>query len=169
MWTYAPKINRVLKVPSSMMAQSWMGSDFSNKDVSRADTIIDQYEHRILETTREDGHTVTVIESIPHPDAAVVWGKEVLRIRDDHVLLAEDFYDQDGGLVKSLRSLEVGRMGGRPLAIRQRMQKAEKKNEWTEVRVDDIRFDLAIPDRVFTSGDTPAAPGSPRGRWCSPT
>ncbi len=150
MWTYSPKVNRVLKIPSSMMAQSWMGSDFSNKDVSRADTIVDQYDHRILETAHEDGHTVYVIESVPHPDAAVVWGKEVLRIRDDHVVLAEDYYDQDGKLVKSMRSLEVGRMGGRTIATRQRMEKAEAKEEWTEVRVDSIRFDLAIPGRVFT-------------------
>jgi len=150
MWTYAPKVNRVLKVPSSMMAQSWMGSDFSNRDVSRADTIVDQYDHTIVETTKEDGHVVTVIESIPHPDAAVVWGKEVLRIRDDHVVLAEDYYDQDGKLVKAMRSLEVGRMGGRALAIVQRMQKAEAKDEWTDVRLDRIEFDVKIPDRVFT-------------------
>ncbi len=150
MWTYAPKVNRVLKVPSSMMAQSWMGSDFSNRDVSRADTIVDQYDHRIVETTTEDGHAVTVIESIPHPDAAVVWGKEVLRIRDDHVVLAEDYYDQDGKLVKSMRSLKLGRMGGRALAILQRMQKAEAADEWTDVRLDRIEFDIKIPDRVFT-------------------
>ncbi len=30
-----------------------------------------------------EGHVVYVIESIPHEDAAVVWGKEVLRVRDD--------------------------------------------------------------------------------------
>jgi outer membrane lipoprotein-sorting protein len=150
MWTYAPKVNRVLKVPSSMMAQSWMGSDFSNKDVSRADSIVDQYDHRILDTTREDGHAVTVIESIPHEDAAVVWGREVLRIRDDDVVMAEEFYDQEGRLVKKMRSLEVGTMGGRALAIRQRMEKVGSGGEWTELRIDSIRFDLSIPDGVFT-------------------
>jgi outer membrane lipoprotein-sorting protein len=150
MWTYAPRVNRVLKIPSSMMAQSWMGSDFSNKDVSRADTIVDQYDHTIIETTKEDGHTVTVIQSIPHPDAAVVWGKEILRIRDDHVVMAEDYYDQDGKLVKSMRCLEAGMMGGRSVAIRQRMTKVEAKDEWTEVRVDRIKYDVVIPDSVFT-------------------
>ena len=52
MWTYSPKINRVIKVPSSMMGQSWMGSDFSNKDVARADDIIDQYDHTLVSTNR---------------------------------------------------------------------------------------------------------------------
>ena len=125
MWTYSPKVNRVMKVPSSMMGQSWMGSDFSNKDVSRADTIVDQYDHTLLEKEQSDGHTVYVIESVPHEDAAVVWGKEVLKVRDDNVLLAQDFYDQDGKLVKSLRSTKVGKMGGRDLALVQRMEKLE--------------------------------------------
>ena len=74
MWTFAPKINRIIKVPSSMMSQSWMGSDFSNKNISKSTDILDEYEHTLLET-REDGqHTVYVIESVPHENAAVVWG-----------------------------------------------------------------------------------------------
>jgi outer membrane lipoprotein-sorting protein len=150
MWTYSPKVNRVIKVPSSLMAQSWMGSDFSNKDVSRADDIVDQYDHTLLDTEKNDGHTVYVIQSIPHEEAAVVWGKEVLRIRDDDVLVSQEYYDQEGVLVKTLRSLEIGRMGGRPLAIRQRMSKEETDDEWTEFRIDSVEFDITIPDNVFT-------------------
>jgi len=150
MWTYSPKVNRVIKVPSSMMGQSWMGSDFSNKDVSRADDIIDQYDHTLLATEENDGHTVYVIESIPHEEAAVVWGREVLRIRDDDVLLSQEYYDQDDILVKALRTLEIGEMGGRTLAIRQRMAKAETEDEWTEFRIDSVEFDVEISDNVFT-------------------
>jgi outer membrane lipoprotein-sorting protein len=150
MWTYSPKVNRVMKVPSSMMAQGWMGSDFTNKDVSRADDIVDQYEHTLLEPEEHEGHTVHVIESVPHEDAAVVWGKEVLRVRDDKVLLAEDFYDQDGNLVKSLRTLEIAEMGGRVLAVRQRMQKVESEDEWTEIQVESTTFDLDLRDSLFT-------------------
>ena len=150
MWTFSPKVNRVMKVPSSMMGQSWMGSDFSNKDVSRADTIVDQYDHTLLEQETSDGHTVYVVESIPHEDAAVVWGKEVLKVRDDHVLLSQDFYDQDGKLVKSLRSLEIGVMGGRTLAVRQRMEKLEAEDEWTEMVIESMGFDLDLSDSLFT-------------------
>jgi outer membrane lipoprotein-sorting protein len=150
MWTYSPKVNRVLKVPSSMMGQSWMGSDFSNKDVSRADTIVDEYEHTLVDTETDDGHEVFVIESIPHEDAAVVWGKQVLRIRDDAVVLREDYYDQDGKLVKSMVAHKVGEMGGRTLATRLHMEKAEAKEEWTEIVLEGMRFDLDLPDRVFT-------------------
>lgn len=150
MWTYSPKVNRVLKVPSSMMGQSWMGSDFSNKDVSRADTIVRQYDHTLIGTETQGGHRVHVIESIPHEDAAVVWGKEVLRIRDDQVLLQEDFYDQDGKLVKSMKAREIGNLGGRTLATRLRMENAEARDQWTEVVTERMRFDLALPDRIFT-------------------
>jgi outer membrane lipoprotein-sorting protein len=150
MWTYSPKVNRVMKVPSSMMSQSWLGSDFSNKDVSRADTIVDQYDHTLLEKEQSDGYTVYVIESIPHEDAAVVWGKELLKVRDDNVLVSQDFYDQDGKLVKSLRSLKIGEMGGRALALRQRMEKLEAKDEWTEIVIESMRFDLDLSDNLFT-------------------
>ena len=150
MWSYAPKVNRVIKVPSSMMGQSWMGSDFTNKDVSRADDIVDQYDHTLLNTETADGHTIHTVQSIPHEEAAVVWGKEVLRIRDDHVLVSQEFYDQEGVLVKTLRSLDIGEIGGRQLAIRQRMAKADNEDEWTEFTIKQIEFDVDISDSVFT-------------------
>jgi outer membrane lipoprotein-sorting protein len=150
MWSYAPKVNRVIKVPSSMMGQSWMGSDFSNKDVSRADDIVDQYDHTLLATEEVDGRTVWTIESVPHEEAAVVWGKEVLRIRDDDVLLRQEFWDQDGVLVKTLETLEIGEMGGRTIALRQRMAKTGTDDEWTEFSVQSMKFDIEISDNVFT-------------------
>jgi len=150
MWSYSPKVNRVIKVPSSMMSQSWMGSDFSNKDVSRADDIVDQYNHTLLATDEIDGHTVWTIQSVPHEEAAVVWGKEVLQVRDDYVLLEQEFWDQDGVLVKTLESLDIGEMGGRTIALRQRMAKVDTDDEWTEFIIDSIEFDLEISDNVFT-------------------
>ena len=150
MWTFSPKINRVIKVPSSMMGQSWMGSDFSNKDISRADDIIDLYAHTILSTSEEDGITIYRIESIPNEDAAVVWGSEVLTIREDHVVLEHAFFDQDGELVKTLRSLEIGEMGGRTIAKRQRMAKTDQPDEWTEIAVNDVQYELDLKDSVFT-------------------
>lgn len=150
MWSFSPKINRVIKIPSSMMGQSWLGSDFSNKDVARADDIIDQYDHLILAREEIDGVVVYEIESIPHEDAAVVWGREVLKIRDDHVVLEHAFYDQDGALVKKLVSLDVGEMGGRSIAKRQRMSKVDKPEEWTEVSVIDVEYEIELKDSLFT-------------------
>ena len=127
-----------------------MGSDFSNNDISRADDIVDQYNHSILSTTESDGHTVYEIESIPHETAAVVWGKEVLEIRDDYVLLRQRFYDQDGELVKNMESLEISEHDGRMIASRQRMGKVDQPGDWTEITVNAIEFDVDLPDSVFT-------------------
>ena len=150
MWTFAPKVNRIIKVPSSMMSQSWMGSDFSNKDISKSTDIIDQYDHTLVQTSEQDGHTVYVIESIPHEEAAVVWGKEVLTVRDDHVLLEQEFWDQDGVLVKTMKSLEIKELGGRTVASRIRMGEVDSPDEWTEMIVKDVEFDVSHDDRLFT-------------------
>ena len=150
MWTFSPKVNKVIKIPSSMMGQSWMGSDFSNRDVARTNDIIDQYDHSILSTEDIDGVTVYEIQSIPHEDAAVVWGREVLRIREDHVVLTHRFFDQDDELIKTLTSLEIGEMGGRVIAQRQRMSKVESPDEWTEIQVDSADYEVELRDSLFT-------------------
>ena len=150
MWTFSPKVNRVIKIPSSMMGQSWMGSDFSNKDVARADDIIDQYDHTLLGHEEVDGMTVYEIRSVPHEHAAVVWGREELRIRDDHVVLEHRFYDQDGELVKALKTLDIQAMGGRTIASRQRMVKEDEPEEWTEIQVLSVEYEIDIRDSVFT-------------------
>lgn len=150
MWNYSPKINRIIKIPSSMMGQSWMGSDFSNKDVSKSTEIIDEYDHRLLETREQDGHTLYVIESVPHEDAAVVWGREVLIIRDDFILLEQQFWDQDNKLLKTMQATQIKQLGGRMVASVVRMGKIEKPEEWTEMSVQAIEFDISQPDSVFT-------------------
>lgn len=150
MWSYAPKINRVIKIPSSMANQSWMGSDFSNNDVARADDLIEKYTHSLLETRQHEGKAVYVIESIPHEDAPVVWGKEIVTIRDDHVLLAHAFYDQDGVLVKTLTTDGIQFLSGRYVATIERMQKVDRPDEWTEFRLAHVKFNIDIHDSTFT-------------------
>lgn len=150
MWSYSPKINRVIKVPSSMMSQSWMGSDFSNKDIAKADDIVDQYDHTLLSSSVVNGVTVREIQSVPKEDAAVVWGREVMLISEDHIVLEHRFYDQDGELVQQLKTLEIGEMGGRLVAKRQRMGQVATPDEWTEVSVQSVEYEVDISDSLFT-------------------
>jgi len=150
MWSFTPKINRVIKIPSSMMSQSWMGSDFSNNDLAKADDLIEEYTHKLLATKVQDGHKVYVIESVPKETAPVVWGKEIVTVRDDYVLLEHAFYDQEGALVKKLTTRDLQPMGGKIVATRQRMQRADKPDEWTDVVTREARFGLDIPASVFT-------------------
>jgi outer membrane lipoprotein-sorting protein len=150
MWSYNPKINRVIKIPSSMMGQSWMGSDFSNNDLAKADDLIEQYTHKLLATETHNGHKLYVIESIPHETAPVVWGREVVKVRDDYILMEHAFYDQSNVLVKRLVTTELKVMGGKMVAARERMQKLDKPGEWTEIITRDAKFGIQLPAGMFT-------------------
>jgi len=153
MWSYNPKINRVIKIPSSMMNQSWMGSDFSNNDLAKADDLIDQYRHKLLATERHNGHKLYVIEAVPNETAPVVWGREVIKIRDDHLLMEHAFYDQSNVLVKRLVTTEVKMLGGKMIATRERMQRVDKPDEWTEITTREAQFGITLPANTFTQSN----------------
>lgn len=161
MWIFTPKLNRVIKLPFSMMAQSWMGSDFSYNDLAKSDQILLHYQHRLIATESEGGHQIFVVESTPHEDAPVPWGKEVLKIRDDHLLLEETFYDQDLEPVKRLRALEIGTLGGKLYVTRLRMEKLEEEDHWTELQYREARFGTELPGALFTRSSL----RNPRARW----
>ncbi len=150
MWSFNPKINRVIKIPSSMMNQSWMGSDFSNNDLAKADDLIEQYRHTLLATESHNGHKLYVIEAVPKETAPVVWGREVITIRDDYILMQHAFYDQTGVLVKKLVTTEVKMLGGKMIAARERMHKADKPDEWTEIITREAQFGINLPASTFT-------------------
>jgi len=150
MWIFTPKLNQVIKLPTSMMAQSWMGSDFSYNDLAKSDQIINEYSHELTSTTEANGHTEYTVESTPNSDAPVVWGKQVLRIRDDYVLLEEAFFDQGMQLVKRLEATRIGPLGGRPYPIVMRMTNLGEQDQWTELHYLDARFDLDLPEYLFT-------------------
>jgi outer membrane lipoprotein-sorting protein len=161
MWIFSPKLNRVVKLPFSMMAQSWMGSDFSYNDLAKSDQIIHNFTHRLLGTEEQDGHVVYVVESTPLPDAPVIWGKEVLRIRDDRLLLEETFFDQDGKPAKRLRAVTIGKLGGKLYATRMRMEKLNEADHWTEISYRKASFALKLPDGLFTLSNL----RNPRPDW----
>lgn len=150
MWTFTPKKNRVIRLPFSMMAQSWGGSDFSYNDLSKTDKLMQYYEHKLLEIREKDDHKIYVIESTPKEDAPVVWGKEVLTVRDDYVLLEHAFYDQDMKLLKKMVTLDIKEMGGRMLATHLRMIPLEKKDNWTDLIYIKAEFDIEISNKKFT-------------------
>jgi len=150
MWSFNPKINRVIRIPSSMMDQSWMGSDFSNNDLAKADDLIEQYNHKLLRAEKKDDHTVYVIEAKPKEAAPVVWGREVITVRDDYLLLAHAFYDQTGVLIKQLVTHEIAPLGGKLIVTRERMERLDRPGEWTDIVVREARFGVRLRDGFFT-------------------
>lgn len=150
MWTYTSKLNRSIRLPYSFMSQSWGGSDFSYNDLSRTDILLREYDLSIIERNQVDGHTVYVIEAIPYENAPVVWGKEVLVIRDDFVLLKQTFYDQDMEPLKVMETTEIKELGGRVFGTKLRMVKLESPESYTEFQTLKAEFDLELDDRLFT-------------------
>jgi len=153
MWSFNPKINRVIKIPSSMMNQSWMGSDFSNNDLAKADDLIDQYRHKLLSVESHQGHKLYVIESIPNEAAPVVWGKEIVKVRDDYIVIEHAFYDQGNALVKRLTTGEIRELGGKMIATRQRMEKIDKPQEWTEIVTREAKFGVSLSPALFSQAN----------------
>jgi outer membrane lipoprotein-sorting protein len=149
MWTYNPKVNRVIKLPPSMMSQSWMGSDFSNDDLAKSDSIVDDYTHKLTGTETHEGKEVYVIESTPKPAAAVVWGMQKLKIRQDNILLLEEYYDEERKLVKALEGSQIQTMGGKLFPKVWKMSRGSESGEHTTVTYREVRFDVEIPDRLF--------------------
>jgi len=150
MWMYNPKVNRIIKLPPSMMSQAWMGSDFSNNDIARSDSVIEDYTHTIIDTETHDEKKVYVIESIPEADAPVVWGMQRLKVREDYIMLGQDFYDEDRALVKAMTGQEIQMLGGRLFPKIWKMQKADVTDEYTLLDYKELSFEQSLPDNLFT-------------------
>ena len=151
MWTYTPKLKREIRLPSSMMSQSWAGSDFSYNDLSRTDNYLRYYDVSVAATEVVDGHTIYTLEMVPRDDAPVVWGKETLVLRDDYVMLSQSFFDQSMTLLKKMEVVEIGELGGREIPVAMRMRSIDEEDRWTEVRYDEADWDADVPDNRFTS------------------
>ncbi len=146
LWMYLPKLERDIRIPPSMMLSSWMGSDFTNDDLVKAASVVNDYTHRIA--ARGD-RSVTIV-SMPKPDAAVVWGKLVHVIRRDGIPLSESFYDEHGRLRRRLVFKDVRQMGGRRIPTRWEMTPLDRPGRRTVLTLQAITFDPPIPDTIFT-------------------
>ncbi|MFI4974354.1 MAG: outer membrane lipoprotein-sorting protein [Caulobacterales bacterium] len=149
-WVFNPKLNQVIKLPASMMSQSWMGSDFSYNDLSKSEDIITQYTHRLLATQTAAGHTVWTIEADPKPGAPVVWGKVVMKIRDDYVLTEETYFDQDMKPARQMQTDRIGALGDRQYPLTMTMHPLDQPGQWTRIDTSDGRFNVGVPAYLFT-------------------
>ncbi len=152
-WIFNPKLNQVVKLPASLLAQSWMGSDFSYNDLSKAEDLLTLYTHKIIATASVGGHTVYTIEATPKSGAPVVWGKQEAKIRDDGIFLEETFFDQDMKPVRKMSTDKVGTIGGRTYPVVITMRPLTKSGQWTRLTTTDAQFNTSIPAYVFTQSN----------------
>ncbi|MGA2411694.1 MAG: outer membrane lipoprotein-sorting protein [Candidatus Binataceae bacterium] len=150
-WYYLPKSNRTVKVPASMAAASWMGSDFTIDDLIKESFLMRDYSIDTSFQGMRGGVAVYEYTLTPKPEAAVVWGKIVLQIRQaDSAPTWQGFYDEDGQLVRELTFSDYKTMSGRLIPTRLIMQQAGKAGAKTTIQYDDIVFNVPISEGTFS-------------------
>jgi len=150
-WNWLPNIERVVKMPPSMMMQSWMGSDFTNDDLVRSSSIIEDYEHNLIGETVINDLDAYEIDLIPKPDAPVVWGKVKTWIsKENYLQLKIEFYDEDDYLVNSMDMSDIKDLGGRLLPTKITITPEEEPDNQTIIEYISMKFDTDIDDAIFT-------------------
>ena len=150
-WNYLPKINRVTKVPSSMMSGSWMGSHFTNDDLIKESTFEDDYTSTISFDGERDGRLIYEISSVPKENAAVVWGKVVMKIEQQTLAPYQAlYYDEEGVLVRTMTFDQQKQVNNRTIPMRMVLQPEDKPDESTVIVYDKIAFGVNLEDSFFS-------------------
>jgi hypothetical protein len=150
-WNYLPKVSRTIRIPSSMMMASWMGSHFSNDDLVKESRLIRDYDIELFFEGEKEGVEIWEFQLHPRPEAPVVWGRIDYRVRiDDLMPLGADYYGEDGELKRTIAFSDFQMMGGRLVPARMRINPADKPGEFTEIVYSELEFDLKLPEDTFS-------------------
>ncbi len=150
-WNWIPIVNKSIKIPPSMMLQSWMGSDFNNDDLVRQSSIVEDYEHEIVGEEKYDGYECHKIHLNPKPEAGVVWGKIITWIsKKGYIQLRADYYDEDEFLIKSMIGTNIKKMGGRTFPTHWEMIPQDKPGQKTVMDYLDIKFNINSKESFFS-------------------
>lgn len=150
-WNWVPTIERTIKLPPSMMSQSWMGSDFTNDDLVKESSVVEDFDHSILRSEKYQNRDCHVIQMIPKPDAAVVFGKVLVWVdKELFVELKVENYDEYGDLVSTIFAYDIQKMDDREIPTRMEMIPADKPNQKTVLRYKNMIFDQPIDDGFFS-------------------
>ena len=150
-WNYMPKVKRVVKIPSSMMSSSWMGSHFTNDDLVKQSRMVIDYDFSITYEGLRDGVDIVEISCIPKKNAAVVWGKvEVIVYRNDFIPLNIVYYDEDLKLSRTLKFSNIQVLGGKKIPLQMKMVPTDEPEESTAILWEKIEFDIVIKVDFFS-------------------
>ena len=150
MWNYLPKVNKTFKISPSMMMGSWMGSDFTNDDLVRESSLIDDYSYKLI-TPEQASPELIYIELIPKEDSPIVWGKVVSAVRSsDYLPVWQHFYDEKEKLMRVLNYKDIKSFGSKTIPSVMEMIPQNKEGHKTVVRFLKAEFDSEIDDKIFT-------------------
>ncbi len=134
-----------------MMSQGWMGSDYTNDDILKESSLINDYDHSITGEETIDGLLCYKIQMIAKEDAAVVWGSQIRWVsKDDFLFLKVELYDEDGYLVRTELAKEIKMMGGRLIPSVMEIIPAEEEGYKTILMIESIEFNLPLEDNFFS-------------------
>ena len=151
MWNYMPKVKRVVKIPSSMMSSSWMGSHFTNDDLVKQSRMAEDYTFSITFEGTKDDKEIIEVTCLPNKEAAVVWGKvEVVVYADDYLPLRMIYYDEDLLLSRTLEFTNIEMMDGKMIPTMMNMIPTDEPGESTTVKWEEVQFDVTIDDEFFS-------------------
>lgn len=151
MWNWVPSIERMIKIPPSMMMQSWMGSDFTNDDLVKESSIVLDYTKKLLGKEEIRGNECYKIELIPLPDAAVTWGKVILWITvDGFNQWMTEYYDEDSVLINKMNAYDIKLMVDRKIPTKLEIEPVNKKGNKTVLEILNIIFNKPIPENFFS-------------------
>ncbi|MFT7414193.1 MAG: hypothetical protein ACI9FO_000851 [Methylophagaceae bacterium] len=150
-YTYLPKTDRTIKLTSGMMMGAWMGSHLTNDDLVKEARLEEDYDVTISFEGERDGQNIIEFLLIPKPDAAVVWGKLILIIlAESHIPVVEYYYDEGMELARTISFTDVKLLGGRELPSTLRVVPADRPDEYTEFVYQQMQFDIAVSDNLFS-------------------
>ncbi|MBV6460202.1 MAG: hypothetical protein HJHJAOHD_00304 [Flavobacteriales bacterium] len=150
-WNWVPGIEKIIKLPPSMMSQSWMGTDFTNDDLVKHSSVLNDYTHKLSGETTISERLCYKITMKPKPDAAVVWGEVILFIdKKNYIQMRAEYYDEDNQLVNILTGSDIKMLGGKMLASKIEMVPSDKKGNKTVLIYNSLVFDQEINETFFS-------------------
>ncbi len=151
MWNWVPTINRMIKLPPSMMSQGWMGSDYSNDDILKESSIVVDYTHKIIGNETVENLDCYKIELTPKEDAAVVWGKVLKWIsKKEFWQMKTEYYDEDDELIRTELASEIKQFSDRKLPSKLEILPADKPNQRTVVNIISSKYNVKLDDGFFS-------------------
>jgi outer membrane lipoprotein-sorting protein len=151
MWSWNPSISRLIKLPPSMMSQGWMGSDYTNDDIMKESSVVNDYTHEIAGEETIDGRPCFKIKMVSKENASVVWGKQIRWIdKKDFLMLRTELYDEQGSLVRVETGSDIRVMDGRTIPTKMELVPAEEPGNKTLVTIREIKFNVQIAESFFS-------------------
>ncbi len=151
MWSWNPTISRLIKLPPSMMSQGWMGSDYTNDDILKESSVVNDYVHEIMGEEEHDGRLCYKIKMVAKEDAAVIWGHQLRWIdKKDFLFLKSELYDEDSYLVRTELGSDIKSMDGRLIPTRIELIPAEEEGRMTIIEIKEMKFNEPIKESFFS-------------------